>query len=127
MSEIPENAGASRDDQGRFLPGVSGNPEGKKPGTLSITAEIKKKLQEMPEGKDKTYLHYLIEKIMKKAVIDEDQQTIKQIWNYIDGMPKESMDLRVEEVNPIYAGKSTIQGHESNEKDIQPEAEDQSD
>jgi hypothetical protein len=92
MSE-PENAGVSRDEQGRFLPGVSGNPEGKKPGTLSITAEIKKKLEEIPEGKSKTYLAYLIEQILKKAVIEGDQQTIKQIWNYVDGLPKMSLDV----------------------------------
>ena len=93
MEENRENAGVSRDEKGRFLPGFSGNPDGKQPGTLSITAEVKKKLQEVPEGKTKTYLSCLIEQIMKKAVIEGDQQTIKQIWNYIDGMPQQNTDI----------------------------------
>ncbi|MEO5367791.1 MAG: hypothetical protein H7831_15810 [Magnetococcus sp. WYHC-3] len=76
-------------ETGRF---VEGNPGGGRPkGSLSITAEIKKKLQEVPEGKEKTYLQYLIDQILKKAVIEADQQTIKQIWNYIDGMPDQGL------------------------------------
>ena len=94
MEEIREETGIIRDEQGKFLPGVSGNPYGRPPGSgISITTEIKKKLQEIPEGKNKTYLHYLIEQILKKAVIEGDQQTIKQIWNYIDGMPQQNTDI----------------------------------
>ena len=94
MEENRDETGLIRDEQGKFLPGVSGNPNGRPPGSgISITTEIKKKLAEIPEGKNKTYLHYLIEQILKKAVIEGDQQTIKQIWNYIDGMPLQNTDI----------------------------------
>ena len=69
------------------------NRAGRPRGTLSITSAIRRKLQEMPEGQDKTYLEFLVEKILKKAVIEGDQPTIKNIWNYIDGLPQESMDI----------------------------------
>jgi hypothetical protein len=85
-----------------------GNPGGGRPkgSGISITTEIKRKLEEIPEGKDKTYLHYLIEKIIKKAIIDEDQQTIKQIWNYIDGMPPQDFNLGGQENNPIFISET---------------------
>lgn len=93
----------------QFKKGESGNPNGRPPGSgISITTEIKKKLAEVPEGKNKTYLHYLIEQILKKAVIEGDQQTIKQIWNYIDGMPRQELNLGGNlNVTPIYGSKST--------------------
>lgn len=71
-----------------FEKGQSGNPAGRPLGSLSITAEIKKKLSEVPEGQQKTYLEILVSKILKKAIQEEDFQTQKQIWNYIDGLPK---------------------------------------
>lgn len=71
-----------------FHKGQSGNPAGRPPGSVSITAEIKKKLQEVPEGQQKSYLDLLINRIVKQAVVDGNEQMIKQIWNYIDGNPK---------------------------------------
>jgi hypothetical protein len=86
-----ENQEVRRDKRGRFLPGSSGNPEGgdgRPPGSISITREIRKKLLEIPKGSRKTYLKILVSKIIKKAVIDGDYQMIKQIWSYLDGIPK---------------------------------------
>ena len=92
----------NRDEQGHFVKGKSGNPEcigvGRPKGAgISITTEIKRKLHEIPEGQKKTYLEMLILKILKKAISDEDSIMIKQIWNYIDGMPKEHMELGLDE------------------------------
>ena len=56
-------------------------------GSVSITAEIKKKLQEIPEGQQKSYLELLINRILKQAVVDGNEQMIKQIWSYGDGAP----------------------------------------
>ena len=92
MSE-PEITGESRNPDGTFKEGVSGNPAGKPKGSLSITAEIKKKLEEVPEGQKKTYLQLLISRIMKDAIQDGDGQMISKIWAYVDGMPKESKDI----------------------------------
>lgn len=72
--------------------GQSGNPAGRPPGSVSITAEIKRKLQEVPEGQQKSYLELLINRILKQAVVDGNEQMIKQIWSYIDGPPRQAED-----------------------------------
>lgn len=95
--EYPANTGDSRDDKGRFRPGYSGNPDGKTQGAISITAGIKRKLREIPKGEKKSYLEALISKILKKALVDEDMVAIRQIWNYVDGMPKQGFDLGIAE------------------------------
>ena len=69
------------------------NREGRPKGSVSVVSAIKKKLEECPEGKEKTYLHYLVEKIMKKAIVDDDVSMIKDIINRVDGMPKQSTDI----------------------------------
>jgi hypothetical protein len=89
MEQSPENTGGSRDGLGRFKPGCSGNPDGKPPGSISVIAQVKKKLLEMPIGEQKTYLDMLIDQIFKSAIIDGDPQMIKEIWHYIDGLPKQ--------------------------------------
>jgi len=76
----------------RWKKGESGNPAGRPAGSVSITAEIKRKLQEVPDGQQKSYLELLINRILKQAVVDGNEQMIKQIWSYIDGTPKPASD-----------------------------------
>lgn len=68
------------------------NREGRPKGSYSIVELIKKKLQEIPEGKDKTYGEYFVEQIMKKSVIEGDVSMMKDVINRVDGMPKQSVD-----------------------------------
>lgn len=112
----------------KVLPGVpfvKGDPrinlKGRPPGSgISLTTEVKKKLSECPEGSKATYLELLINRIFKQAIQDGDQQMIKQIWNYIDGMPKgEGTNIQVN-VIPILGGRSNaIQGDDSDEEAIE--------
>jgi len=100
------NQGKIRDEKGRFPKGVSGNPTGENAGRpkgsgISITTEIKKKLEEVPEGKKATYLQLLINRIMKEAIQDGDQQMIGKIWNYVDGMPKQQSEISGVDGNAI--------------------------
>jgi len=71
-----------------------GNPGGGRPkgSGISITTELKRKLKECPEGQKSTYLQLLIQRIVKQAIQDGDQQMIKNIWNYVDGLPKQTID-----------------------------------
>lgn len=110
-----------RDEKGRFLKGTSGNPDGtgagRPVGSISITAEIKKKLLEIPKNQQKTVLDLLVNKIIRKAAVDGDDQMIKQIWSYIDGPPgpaeksvmqinllnKNSMEIREDSSDKILA------------------------
>ena len=85
--ELTRENKPKRDEKGRLLPGNTANPAGRPEGSISVVSAIKKKLQECPEGKEKPYLHYLVEKIMKKAVIDDDVSMIKDIIDRVDGKP----------------------------------------
>lgn len=83
----------SRDQKGMFTKGSSGNPDGRPKGSgLSITTEIKRKLTEVDEAEKSTYLQLLVDKIIKLAINDGNPQMIKQIWNYIDGIPQQKIE-----------------------------------
>ena len=74
-----------RDEQGRWLPGTSGNPEGKEEGTFSILAIIRTKLQEVPEGEQRTYAELLIEQYITDALKTHDGVAIRDLVDRIDG------------------------------------------
>lgn len=94
MTEEPKNTGVIRNPDGTFPPGVSGNPKGKPPGSLSIVAKLKAKLQEVPDGMDKkTYLDLLVDRLIKSAIADGDRRSLRDILEYVEGMPKQSIDL----------------------------------
>ena len=79
-----------------FPKGVSGNPKGKKPGTISVVAGIKRKLEEVPDGQKTTYLELLINRIFKQAIQEGNEQMIKIIVNYVDGMPVQAVENKTE-------------------------------
>ena len=79
-----------------FKKGKSGNPKGRPVGSLSITTEIKRALERIPKDQrenKRTYLELLIMKILDKAIKDGDNQMMRAIWNYVDGMPRQSIGL----------------------------------
>ena len=88
---IGKNSGILQDPKtGRF---VVGNPGGGRPkGSVSITGEIRRKLQQASES-GRTYLDLVIDKIIDKAIKDGDTATLRIMWSYIDGMPKQSTDI----------------------------------
>lgn len=94
----PQNPGNSgetqetRDEKGRFLPGVSGNPAGPKPGYKLFTTKVREALAKIAEGKNETYETLLVKRVMKKAIEGGDTAMIKLIWNYLDGMPQLHID-----------------------------------
>lgn len=98
MEERPENTGRKqelRDNEGKFLPGVSGNPAGKPKGSRSFTTKVKEALEKIADGKDYTYEEAFIKAILKKAIIDQDATIIKLMWNYMDGMPLQKIEADV--------------------------------
>jgi uncharacterized protein YpuA (DUF1002 family) len=99
INKSPDDTGKKQEKRGdietRFKKGQSGNPKGRPPGSVSITTEIKKRLQEMPDGQKKTYLELLISRILKLGVVDGNEQMIKIIWNYVDGMPNQLLEADI--------------------------------
>jgi hypothetical protein len=81
-----------------FPKGVSGNPAGRPPGSVSIVEGIKNKLMEIEPENKKTYLEMFLNKLFAKAIGEGDQQLMRDIINRIDGMPKQTIDARVGEL-----------------------------
>lgn len=78
----PEDAGEIRNEKGQFKPGVSGNPAGKPPGTISIVAKIKKKFEEDP-----VYFEEWVSKLI------EDPKERRAIMEQIDGKPRQTVGI----------------------------------
>lgn len=103
-------------ETGKF---AKGNPGGGRPkGSFSLVEMIKRKLQEIPEGKDKTYAEYFIEQMMKKTVVEGDVSMMRDVINRVDGMPKQQIDQDITSGGkpfvPIYGSLSI---KKSNEED----------
>jgi len=75
-----------------FKKGQSGNPKGRPKGSISLTSIIKKKLQELtPDGKRQA-LEMLADNIIQDA-LDSSDKMRTLIWAYLDGLPKQGMDI----------------------------------
>ena len=98
--EKPENTGEKQvkrtKQDTQFKPGQSGNPKGKPKGTISITSKVKELLQKMAKtqsGEEKERLETLVINILYMAINERNEAMIKLIWNYVDGLPKQSLEL----------------------------------
>ena len=88
-----------------FKKGQSGNSKGRPKGSLSLVSLLKEELEKFIKTADKkervTYAKALIRKVLKKAIVDEDIQMMKDILNRVDGMPKQSVEVENEGLNVI--------------------------
>jgi len=80
------------------MPFVKGDPNINRKGRLdggglNITKLLKEKLEEIPEGKKKSYKALFVSTLLHKALIEKDLQSLKLIMNYVDGMPQQYTDI----------------------------------
>ena len=96
----------------QFKPGQSGNPDGRPKKGYSITEWFKEMLASKPEVKDA-----IGKSIMKKA-LEGDVTAQKLVWSYMDGMPSQAIEQKVEvtHVIPILGGVSNVPINDSNPK-----------
>ena len=93
------------------------NLDGRPEGSLSITILVRKALAEKPEGEDgKTYVEQFVQKLLDQAIKKGDTTTQKMIWNYIDGLPRETLDHTVHLVKPL-ATIDDLRKDDSHEED----------
>jgi len=92
--EKPEIRGKieERDEKGRYIKGKE-KTGGKEKGTISITSAFKRKLQQISKEKGKENLAEFIETIWNMATKDRNEAMIKLICNYVEGMPKQALDI----------------------------------
>jgi hypothetical protein len=93
---MPEETGKNRDEKGHFIEGISGNPNGRPKGSVSIVEEIKRKLETIPEGEKKTYLQIFVEKLFKKGIDESDTTLMKDLIDRVDGKPQQNIKADVE-------------------------------
>lgn len=82
-----------RDDQGRFLPGVSGNPAGKP--KFSIVSIIKEKLERVPKGARKSVVEQMVEAYIVKAL--DDGVAFRDLMDRFDGKPHQILTVNSEQ------------------------------
>lgn len=85
-----------------FKPGESGNPNGRPPKGYSITEMMKEMLANEPKVKE------TLGKVIITKALEGDTTAIKTVWQYMDGMPKQTIDATVTVPTPIYDGKSKV-------------------
>jgi len=95
-----------------FKPGEVHNPNGRPKKGYSITEWFKEMLASKPEVKDA-----IGKSIMNKA-LEGDVTAQKLVWSYMDGMPSQAIEQKVEvtHVIPILGGLSNVQINDSNPK-----------
>lgn len=79
----------------QFKPGQSGNPNGRPPKGYSITEMMKEMLNNKPEVKQ------AIGAVIAAKAMEGDATAIKTLWQYMDGMPKQGIELTGEDGGAI--------------------------
>lgn len=127
--ETPKQNGEKRDFQdpvtGRFLPGTVPNPSGRPKGSVSIVAELRKRLQEIPVGEKRTYLELFTDRVMEKAMVDGDVAMMRDMIDRIDGKPQASVDMTTngKDLPTPILGSYALPTNNSDEQSAQNEQE----
>jgi hypothetical protein len=89
-SSDSETIGVKRDEKGHLLPGSVLNPKGMKRGTKHMTTLLRAAIQKVYAGSEEPADVLLVRKTIAMA-LSGDQQAIKLIYNYLDGMPSQEI------------------------------------
>jgi len=76
-----------RDEKGKFVPGISGNPNGRpKFSPLSI---LREELQKVANEEKETFARLFIKRYLDKAIGEVDGVAMRDIIDRFDGKPKQ--------------------------------------
>jgi hypothetical protein len=90
----PDNQEIIRDDKGRFVPGVSGNPKGRPVNEESPTYWLRKFLDEVdPSSKDGRKRIEEIAILLAVQAKKGEAWAMKEIFDRLDGRARESVDV----------------------------------
>jgi len=104
----------------RFKKGQSGNPSGRPKDSFSLITLLKQELQKCPEGENKkTYAKIMVKKMIDEAMRKGDDQKLKLIFNYCEGLPKQTVDHTSQ--GEKIENKTLIQINSMDEKSIDDE------
>lgn len=103
-----------RDKKGRWLPGESGNKNGRPKG-VSITEMVRFALDEVEPKTKQSWKELIVKKILLKAIFG-DTQMIKTLWSYIDGMPNQPLSGEFEHTHLTFEDALKLLDKKSNDK-----------
>lgn len=96
------------------------NRNGRPKDSFSLITLLKQELQKCPKGKDKkTYARIMVKKMIDEAVEKGDDQKLKLIFNYTEGLPKQVIDHTTK--GDKIENKTFIQINSMDEKTIDDE------
>ena len=106
MGEAIEKTGSTRDEQGRFIPGVSGNPEGRKP--MTEEQKLEKEARKLAlDGFIEEYTTKLTEALpeISPVLIEKaksgDMVAIKELHDRVMGKAPQNVGLTDGDGNPF--------------------------
>jgi hypothetical protein len=91
---------SNRDENGRWLPGTSGNPDGRPPKGDSMT-EILERLGKDTDGYTGRERRELLADLLWEMAMQGDLSAIKYIFDRIDGAPTTRLNAGIETREPI--------------------------
>lgn len=80
-----------RDDKGRFVPGVSGNPAGKPKGVRHMTSLLEDAIRKVAEDNGTPEDVQIVKSVIQKAK-EGDMRAIEHIWDRLEGKPQQSIE-----------------------------------
>lgn len=107
-------------NQTSFGPNNNANPNGRPKKGESLSEVMRTFLEQIPEGQEKTYKELFVSKSYSKAY-EGDPTFAKLIWNYMDGMPKQSLEHSGPDGGPIQVlpilGSLNVHTNDSDQED----------
>lgn len=102
--------------------GTSGNPEGRPPGTISLTTIIKRKLQEIYKTEKtnpdrKLAIELLADRILENSIENASERSQEKVWAYLDGQPKATLDIGADKESLSELTKFFIQAANPNKNE----------
>ena len=98
--QVENRATNERDENGRFLPGVSGNPDGRPPKGESLT-ELLDQYGKTVDDTNQVERRQLLAALLWKMALDGDLPAIKYIFDRIDGTPRTTLDATLSHREPL--------------------------
>lgn len=85
----------TRDEQGRYLPGTSGNPGGRPKGSVSLVAALRRELERRQDS-GQPGIEAVAARLVDLAV-GGDLRAAREIADRLDGKPTQAVDLHASE------------------------------
>jgi len=96
----------------RFKKGEVNNPAGRPKGSglgVNLTTLLKKRLLEVPKDHVKSYAELFVDSILYQAFVLNDQKAMRLIFNYVDGLPRQTIGLDGGEGLPIQVSSESME------------------